>query len=262
MLVQRRDNQDQHDANRNIHGAVDSSGQSMIKINVSYGPLQHDVFVPANSTFGELKKEIAQKTGLRPEEQKVLFGGMENDDSEHLHTAGVNDNGKILVLEDPSRQEKNVLEDSLSEEQQFEEMKDSEEMLKALQAIDRVREEIDKLSDRVAAIEVAVNNGTEIANEEFDMSAELLMRQLLKLDDIEAGGEARMQRKAEVRRVQNFHETLDILKARNSNPVKNSDKAVSVTTEWQTFDSGVGSLTPPPSTLSSKNVTDNWEQFD
>lgn len=66
----------------------------------------------------------------------------------------------------------------------------------------------------------------------------------------------------QVRRVQNFHEALDNLKARNSNPFNDSSKTVSVTTEWETFDSGVGSLTPPPPTSSSTKVTQDWEQFD
>lgn len=43
-----------------------------------------------------------------------------------------------------------------------------------------------------------MNGGTKVAVEEFDMTAELLMRQLLKLDGIVAEGEARLQRKAEV----------------------------------------------------------------
>lgn len=47
-------------------------------------------------------------------------------------------------------------------------------------------------------MEVSVNGGTKVAVEEFDMTAELLMRQLLKLDGIEAEGEARVLRKAEV----------------------------------------------------------------
>lgn len=262
MLVQRRDNHDHHDGSRDVHLTGDSSGHSIVKINVSLGPLQHEVFVPAHSTFGELKKEIALISGLNAEEQKVSFRGNEMEDNEHLDTADVKDNEKVLVLEDPTRNEKNVLEELTSEEKQFEEVKDSEEMLKALIAIDGVRAEIDRLSDRVAAVEVAVNNGTKLANEEFEMPAELLMRQLLKLDGIEAEGEARVQRKAEVRRVQNLHETLDILKARNSNPITNSDKTVSVTTEWTTFDSGVGSLTPPPPTSSPTKVTESWEQFD
>lgn len=40
--------------------------------------------------------------------------------------------------------------------------------------------------------------GTIVEDKEFDVSTELLMRQLLKLDGIEADGEAKLQRKAEV----------------------------------------------------------------
>lgn len=43
-----------------------------------------------------------------------------------------------------------------------------------------------------------MNGGTKVAVQEFDMTAELLMRQLLKLDGIEAEGDAKVQRKAEV----------------------------------------------------------------
>lgn len=50
----------------------------------------------------------------------------------------------------------------------------------------------------MTVLEVAVQGGTKVAEEEFAMSAELLMRQLLKLDAIEAEGEAKIQRKAEV----------------------------------------------------------------
>ncbi|KAK0585428.1 hypothetical protein LWI29_028487 [Acer saccharum] len=121
----------------------------------------------------------------------------------------------------------------MSKEEQREEVQDSEEMRKALQAVAGVRTEIDKLSERVDVLEVAVNCGTKIAVEEFDVSAELLMRQLLKLDGIEAEGEAKMQRKAEVRRVQKFHEALDNLKARNSNPFSDSSNSVTVTTQWR-----------------------------
>ena len=45
---------------------------------------------------------------------------------------------------------------------------------------------------------MAVNSGTKVSDEEFGVSAELLMRELLKLDGIEAEGEAKLQRKAEV----------------------------------------------------------------
>lgn len=47
-------------------------------------------------------------------------------------------------------------------------------------------------------MEVAVSGGTNVADKEFVVSTELLMRQLLKLDSIDAEGEAKLQRKAEV----------------------------------------------------------------
>ncbi|OMO97615.1 Ubiquitin [Corchorus olitorius] len=231
---------------------------------------------------GELKKEIAKKTGLEPDKQKVLFRGKEKPDNEHLQVAGVKDKSKVLLTENQSNTEKvEETTDSKENKVKVEEMVQSEEQSKAFAALAGVRKEVDKLSERVAALQVAVNSGTKIANEEFDVSAELLMRELLKLDGIEAEGEAKLQRKAEVgryaysivcdcinlllldqvRRVQNFHETLDKLKARNSNPFSDSSKSASVTTNWETFDSGMGSLTAPPP-KSSSTVTQDWERFD
>ncbi|KAF2306432.1 hypothetical protein GH714_018023 [Hevea brasiliensis] len=148
-----------------------------------------------------------------------------------------------------------------SEEISKREMKEREEMSKAFQAIAEVREEVDKLAERVSALEVAVNGGTKIAEEEFAVSSELLMKQLLKLDTIQAEGEAKVQRKAEVHRVQNYHDLLDNLKSSNSKPFNNSSNAVSVTTEWETFDSGPGNLSPPPLS-SSTRITQDWERFD
>lgn len=63
---------------------------------------------------------------------------------------------------------------------------------------------------QVVALEVAVNGGTKVKVEEFDMTAEFLMRQLLKLDGIEAEGEARVLRKAEVSFLQTIHSSLHL----------------------------------------------------
>lgn len=43
-----------------------------------------------------------------------------------------------------------------------------------------------------------MDGGTKVSDKEFVVSTELLMRQLLTLDGIEAEGEAKLQRKAEV----------------------------------------------------------------
>ncbi|KAK7339926.1 hypothetical protein VNO77_20613 [Canavalia gladiata] len=223
----------------------------IINITVAHASSQHPLYLLAHSTFWDVKKLLAHKTGLKPEEQRLFFRGQEKENEEHLHVEGVKDKSKLLLLEDAA-----------SKERKIEEIRKHDEMLKASEAVAGVRAEVDKLSERVSALEVAVDGGTKVSDKEFVVSTELLMRQLLKLDGIEAEGEAKLQRKAEVRRVQNLVDTLDSLKARNSNPFSNIGKAVSVTTQWKIFDSGMGSLNAPTKTSSSTNVTQDWERFD
>lgn len=50
----------------------------------------------------------------------------------------------------------------------------------------------------MTAIAVAINAGNKASEKEFLVLTELLMSQLLKLDSIDAEGEAKLQRKAEV----------------------------------------------------------------
>ncbi|AES64899.1 BAG family molecular chaperone regulator-like protein, putative [Medicago truncatula] len=53
-------------------------------------------------------------------------------------------------------------------------------MLKAFQAVAVVGSEVDKLCDRVLALDVAVNGGTTVSDKEFIVTTELLMRKLLE----------------------------------------------------------------------------------
>lgn len=57
---------------------------------------------------------------------------------------------------------------------------------------------IDIVIFQVSVLEVAINAGDKASEKEFLLLTELLMKQLLKLDGIEAEGEAKLQRKAEV----------------------------------------------------------------
>lgn len=243
MLVQRREN------------GVDDDGWPMIKIKVSYGSSLHDFTVPCQTPFGELKKLLASKTGLEPEDQKLFFRGREKDDGEALSMAGLKDLSKLLLLERPA-----------SKERKMEEERKKAEVLKACEAVTEVRTEVDKLSQKVSSLQASVHSGTKVDEKEFIISTELLMVQLLKLDSIEAEGEAKAQRKDEVRRVQSYVDMLDALKAKNCNPFGSCSKTVSVNTSWETFDSGVGSLTPPSvsssSSPSSTKITQDWERFD
>ncbi|KAJ7961193.1 BAG family molecular chaperone regulator 4 [Quillaja saponaria] len=248
-MMKRSSNSKEEVPNDNDGGA--SYHGPMIKINVSHGSSQNEVYVPAQSTFGDIKKALAHKTGLEPQEQRLFFRGIEKEDGEHLHMEGVKDKSKLLLLEE-----------SASKERKFEEMEKRNQILKACEAVAGIRAEVDKLSERVTTLEVSVNGGTKVDEKEFVVSTELLMRQLLKLDGIEAEGEAKVQRKAEVHRVQNFVDTVDNLKVRNSSPFSGSGTAVSVTTQWETFDSGMESSSAPASVSPSTKVTQDWEQFD
>lgn len=118
-------------------------------------------------------------------------------------------------------------------------------------------------------------SGTQVSDKDFLFLTEMLMRQLLKLDGIDAQGEGRIQRKLEVsflmlllrrrvfwtfhkivklsycvkfqvRRVQGLVETLDDLKVKNSNPNPNPNpnpisnvpeaSATKATQEWEVFE--------------------------
>ncbi|XP_042389936.1 BAG family molecular chaperone regulator 4-like [Zingiber officinale] len=237
---------------QNRSDAVSGPRGNLVKIKVLRGTQLLDVSVPVESTFGELKKVLEKETGLEPHEQRLLFRGKEKDDDDCLRMAGIKDMSKVVLLEDP-----------VSKARKFEQMKRDLYMKKAYDAIAAVRAEVDKLATKVSALEAAVHSSTKADAKDFAVLTELLMMQLLKLDGIEAEGEAKMQRKSEVRRIQNIVETLDSLKALNSNPfIDNNSSAVSMTTSWETFDSGSENLNASFPNTSSAMITNDWEHFD
>ncbi|KAL2901912.1 BAG family molecular chaperone regulator 4, partial [Bienertia sinuspersici] len=174
MLVQKRED------------GTEEDGGPMFKIKVSYGSSFYDFVLPCKFTFGELKKLLAQETTLEPEDQRLFFRGREKDDAETLLMAGLKDHSKLLLMERPA-----------SKEKKMEEARKKEEMMKSYAAIAEVRAEVDKLSQRVSSVEASVHSGTKVDEKEFIISTELLMVQLLKLDSIDAEGEAKTQRKNE-----------------------------------------------------------------
>ncbi|XP_027353094.1 BAG family molecular chaperone regulator 4-like [Abrus precatorius] len=187
-------------------GVDEGEGEEpIIMITVSHGSSQHHLYLLPHFTFWDVKKLLATKIGLLPEEQRLFFRGKEKYNEEHLNMEGVKDKSKLLLLEDAA-----------SKERKLEKIRVHNEMLKAFEAIAAVRAEVDELCEMVSALEVAVDGGTKVSDKEFVVSTELLMRNLLKLDGIVAEGETKLQRKAEVRRVQNFVDKLDSLKAINS----------------------------------------------
>lgn len=88
---------------------------------------------------GDLKRVLANETGLEPKAQRLLYRGKEKDDVECLHIAGVKDMSKIMLLEDPA-----------SKEKKLEEMNKNQGILKAYEEVAKVRAQVDKLSQKVA----------------------------------------------------------------------------------------------------------------
>ncbi|KAH7427201.1 hypothetical protein KP509_10G034000 [Ceratopteris richardii] len=164
-----------------------SSSSTLITVKVAHRLRMHEVTLSADSTFGDLKTNLAPLTGLCPNEQRLLFKGKPNEDGDVLRASGVQNHSKLLLIDNPASKEKRSLE-----------ARQNERIAKACQAVAVVRVEVDKLSVRVKSLETSIGNGNKIAENTFAMLSELLMQQLLKLDSIDAEGEARAQRKTEV----------------------------------------------------------------
>lgn len=183
------------------------SSPDSLTFKVGHGLRSHEITLPLDATFGDLKSSLAPLTGVYPHEQRLLFKGKQKDDSEVLHVAGVKNNSKLLLIENAE-----------SKERRLQEARQKERIEKACQAVAHVREEVDKLSAQVTSLEATVESGNMVAEKSFAMLSELLMQQLLKLDSIEVEGEAKMHRKTEVQRVQRFADVVDRLKAQNGDP--------------------------------------------
>ncbi|KAL0333176.1 UNVERIFIED_CONTAM: BAG family molecular chaperone regulator 4 [Sesamum angustifolium] len=202
-------------------GLVPGQVPATINISVSHGLKQCEVAVPSNSTFGYLKSVIAQKLGLKPEMYKLFF---------RVH-------GKWQKAP--------------------EEVQETCVISKGSEAVAEVRKEVDKLEQQVLALQVVVDSGKKVDGKEIIYLTEMLMRQLLKLDGIEAEGEGEFREKWRfvffphpVRRVQSLVDTLDVLKSSNSNAFNNIHKTVSSTTQREAFNPDCGSV---------RSVTSLWE---
>jgi hypothetical protein len=93
-----------------------------------------DVYVDA----GDVKRLLVPLTGLAPKEQRLLFKGVEKEDSEALHMAGVKDKAKLILVEDPAARERKVQE-------QYKQ----EKITRSYQIVTSIQAEVDKLAEQV-----------------------------------------------------------------------------------------------------------------
>ncbi|KAI4295026.1 hypothetical protein MLD38_040702 [Melastoma candidum] len=176
-----------------------------IRVRVKHGSIYHEIIINSQATFGELKKMLTGPTGLHHQDQKLIFKDKERDSNAFLDMVGVKDKSKIVLIEDPISQEKRYLE-----------MRKSAKMEKASKSISEISLEVDRLAGQVSAMDSVINKGGKIPETQVLTLIELLMNQLLKLDGIVADGDVKLQRKMQVKRVQKYVETLDMLKVKNS----------------------------------------------
>lgn len=176
-----------------------------IRVRVKFGSIYHELNISSQATFGDLKKMLTGPTGLHHQDQKLFYKDKERDSKAFLDIVGVKDKSKLVLVEDPISQEKRILE-----------IRKNAKMEKAAKSISQISLEVDRLAGRVSAFESIISKGGKVVESDVIGLIELLMNQLLKLDTIIADGDVKLQRKMQVRRVQKYVETLDILKVKNS----------------------------------------------
>ncbi|KAI8546387.1 hypothetical protein RHMOL_Rhmol07G0113400 [Rhododendron molle] len=227
-----------------------------VKVRVKYGSACHEISILPQSSFGDLKKMLAGLTGLHPNDQKLIYKEKERNSRAFLDEVGVTNGSKLVLVEDVLSRERRVLES-----------RRNEKIDKASKAIAEIRLEIDKLAKQVSNLELEIYCGRKAKEAVLLNLIELLMSQVLKLDGIVADGEVKLQRREQVRRVQKYIETLDLLKTKDAgNEQRPSNEQMpkqmqhhleqrkqrNLTTQWGTFGSSVAAA-PPPFTSSSAN---------
>ncbi|XP_062227902.1 BAG family molecular chaperone regulator 3-like [Phragmites australis] len=186
-----------------------------IRVKVKHAGVTHEIYISSEASFGELKKMVAAKTGLHPDDQKVLYKDKERDSKAFLDMAGVKDRSKVVVVEDPEARARRLIEE-----------RRNGHLEKAVKAVAAVTAEVDKLAPKVAALDASVRKGEKVAENDVAQVTELLMNELLKLDAVVADGDVKAQRRMQVKRVQKYVETLDVVMAKNAAIVRKAGEKV------------------------------------
>ncbi|KAG6467242.1 BAG family molecular chaperone regulator 2-like [Zingiber officinale] len=253
MLVQKRDSD------------ADASGAApvpTVRLKVKYGVASHEIYISSQATFGELKKLLSSKTGLHPLDMKLVYKDKERDSSAFLDIAGVKDKSKVLLLEDPTAQAKRLLE-----------MRKTKKMEKAAKSISDISLEVDRLASKVSALDAILSKGGKVMENDVANLIELLMNELIKLDSIIAEDDAKLQRRLQIKRVQKYVETLDMIKIKNAKaqqPNHQPQHQVQTQNQQQMHQNGNLQQQQHPihtqyqQQLQEKKVvvTTNWETFD
>ncbi|KAG8048160.1 hypothetical protein GUJ93_ZPchr0008g11911 [Zizania palustris] len=176
-----------------------------IRVKVKFNGVYHEIYINSQASFGELKKLLSEKTGLHPDDQKVVYKDKERDSKAFLDMAGVKDRSKMVLLEDPTAQAKRLLEERRNSKAE-----------RAAKSISRIGLDVDKLATKVSALETIVSKGGKVVDADVVALTEALMNELVKLDSVTADGEVKEQRRMQEKRVQKYVEALDVIRVKNN----------------------------------------------
>ncbi|XP_061979287.1 BAG family molecular chaperone regulator 2-like [Populus nigra] len=203
MLVQKRTTADSN------HNSVPVS---TIKVRVKYGSSFHEISISSQASFGELKKMLAQHTGVHHEDQKLIYKKKERNSKAYLDTAGVKDGSKIVLTEDITSRQRRCLE-----------MLKTAKIKKGSKSLQQITVDVDRLGEKVTSLETT-SKGGKIAEKDVEELTAMLMEKLVALDGIFVEGDLKLQKRMQERRVQQYIETLDKLKLNYSTADSNGGK--------------------------------------
>ncbi|KAK1374416.1 BAG family molecular chaperone regulator 1 [Heracleum sosnowskyi] len=240
-----------------------------IKVKVKYGSSYLEFSISSQASFGDLKKLVAGPTKVQHEDQKLIYKGKERDSRSFLDVSGVKNGSKIVLVED-----------LVSKENRLIEMRRSAKFDKASKEIAEITLEVDKFANQVSNLESQIFGGKRVVEKVLLNLIEQLMSLLIRLDGIVADGDVKSRRRLQVKRVQKYIETLDMLKIRNS-MINNVEQIIPGEKHPKSVVNGQRSKIPtqnhqeqqeihvsPKSTLEGVImqqpvvVTTNWETFD
>ncbi|KAJ0587601.1 putative Ubiquitin-like domain, BAG domain superfamily, molecular chaperone regulator BAG [Helianthus annuus] len=119
-----------------------------IRVRVKYGSIYHGINNSSQATFGELKKMLLGPTGLHHEDKKLMYKNKERSSKTFLDVVGVKDLSKMVLVEDP-----------ISQERRYVEMRKNAMMEKAAKAISQISLEVDRLAGQVHRVCVYIGSG-------------------------------------------------------------------------------------------------------
>ncbi|CAN6211522.1 unnamed protein product [Urochloa humidicola] len=237
-----------------------------IRVKVKFNGVSHEIYINSQASFGELKKMMSARTGLHPEDQKLVYKDKERDSKAFLDMAGVRDRSKMVLLEDPAAQAKRLLEQRRTDKAE-----------RAAKSISRISLDVDKLATKVSALETIVRKGGKVVDADVVTLTEALMNELVKLDSIAADGDVKVQRRMQEKRVQKYVETLDAIRAKNAAAPRAANAngnghAASPNANGHAAKSRAQHLPPRPPPVSQRRnfnkepapapPTQRWETFD